>query len=166
MTAYVTEAEAETYFDGDPRAEDFLAADMAWYLTKATKIIDGLPLKGQTYYDLGATDDSTHQTHQFPRWIDGVGYDEFDTGVGPVVPQIVKDACCEEALALYLFHADTDRSERQTMKEDGVLSYSLGGDYSENMGISNRQKHRGLLSSDAYNLLKGFIGGSVDLVVG
>jgi hypothetical protein len=165
MSDYVTEAEAETYFDGDPRADAFLAADMAWYITRASKIIDNLPLKGRTYYDFVTTSPITGQTQdqQFPRYIDGQCYG-WNLGTNlPEVPQEVKDACCEEALSLYAFYADTDRSERKTMKEDGVKSYSLGGDYSENLDRSNSEKHKGLLSSDAWDLLKGYIAGAVEV---
>jgi hypothetical protein len=80
------------------------------------------------------------------------------------VPQNVLDACCEEALAIYLFLADTDRSERKTMKEDGVKSYSLGGDYSETLGGSNSDKHYGLHSTEAYNLLSKYIARTFPIV--
>jgi hypothetical protein len=158
---------AITYFTGDPRAAAFVALGdgMAWYLKRATKKIDELPLKGTTYWYLttDAVPGSERQNRQFPRIIDGIVCDYvLDTAI-PVVPQSVKDACCEEALALYLFHADTDRTERKTLQEDGVQSYSLGGDYSENLGKSNTDKHKGLLSSEAWGWLKGYIAGSIEL---
>jgi hypothetical protein len=157
---------ALAYFSGDPRAAAFIAtpATMAWYLKKATKKIDSLPLKGSTYYY--STNNilivGQQQARQFPRLIDGVCYGWNINTTLPEVPQDVLDACCEEALALYLFYADTDRSERKTMKEDGVQSYSLGGDYSENLGKSNSDKHKGLLSSEAYDFLKGYIAGAIE----
>ena len=150
---------AVTYFEDDPRATAFISTPsaMAWYLRKATKIIDGLPLRGRKYQLDGA------QTRQFPReYRDGYDRNEL-TGVAEV-PQNVLDACCEEALAIYLFLVDTDRSERKTMKEDGVKSYSLGGDYSENLGTSNSDKHYGLLSTEAYNLLSKHIARSFPIV--
>lgn len=150
--------EAESYFDGDPRAAAFIALeDISWYLKRATKAIDKLPLRGRKYMLDGSQD------RQFPReYRDGYDWNE-DTGTVEV-PQNVKDACCEEALEIYLFMADTDRSERKTMKEDGVKSYNLGGDYSENLGASNSDKHYGLLSSDAYTLLSKHIARSFPIV--
>jgi len=156
---YVAWNEAQTYFSSDHRATAFvaLASGMLWYLQRATKTIDGLPLRGRKY-QLDGT-----QARQFPREY-REGYDQNElTGVAEV-PRNVEDACCEEALALYLFYADTDRSERKTMKEDGVKSYSLGGDYSENLGGSNSDKHNGLLSSEAYNLLSKHIARSFPIV--
>jgi hypothetical protein len=157
---------ALAYFAGDPRATAFIAtpATMDWYLKRATKIIDNLPLKGRTYYDFVTVSPITgqQQDRQFPRYIDGACYGYNINSNLPEVPQEVLDACCEEALALYLFHADTDRSERKTMKDDGVKSYSLGGDYSENLEKSNSDKHKGLLSSEAWRMLSGYVAGAVE----
>jgi hypothetical protein len=158
--AYVLVSDANIYFAGDPRATAFLAlttAEKIWYLKRATKTIDGLPLRGRKYLRDGT------QARQFPREY-REGYDMNESTGLAEVPQAIEDACCEEALALYLFYADTDRSERKTMKEDGVKSYSLGGDYSENLGGSNSDKHNGLLSSEAYNLLSKHIARSFPIV--
>lgn len=165
--SYVDSSEAETYFEDDPRAEDFLEDDkLEWYLKRATKIIDNLPLRGTTYYEFTtkATPGADEQNRQFPRVIDRVAYGWDDDSSLPEVPQDVLDAVCEEALAIYLFMADTDRTERKTMREDGVKSYSLGGDYAENFDKSISDKHKGLLSADAYNLMKGYIAGAVEVV--
>jgi hypothetical protein len=165
LGAYVTISEAAAYFASDPRATAFLAlsADMAWYLRRATRTIDELPLKGSTYYYFVASDPITgQQDKQFPRYIDGMCYGWNINTLLPEVPQEVLVACCEEALALYLFHADNDRSERKTMKDDGVKSYSLGGDYSENLDKSNSEKHKGLLSSEAWKMLSGYIAGAIE----
>lgn len=161
-----TDTEFETYLTGDPRAAAIalLAASssvQAWYLKRATKIIDGLPFKGQTYYDIGTGENE--QERQFPRWIDGQAYVETDSGDGAEVPQEVIDACCEEAIALYAFYSDSDRTDRKTMKDDGVQNYNLGGVYSEALGASHFDKH-GLMSSEARRLLSGYLSGSVEMV--
>lgn len=159
---YVDIATATSYFSGSPRAIDFLAlgVGMDWYLREAAKIIDGLPLKGRTYYEIG--DGADEQERQFPRWIDGVAHDYDDESGVARVPQAVIDACCEEALALYLFYADSDRTDRKTMAEDGVQNYNLGGIYSETLGKSHVAKH-GLMSSEAKRLMSGYIAGAVEL---
>lgn len=153
--------EAESYFSGDPRATAFLALEsIAWYLQRATKIVDGLSFKGRTYYDIGTSENE--QQRQFPRWIDGIAFD-YDDELGEAqVPQAVKDACCEEALALYLFHSDSDRTDRKTMKDDGVTNYNLGGVYSESLGKSHQDKH-GLLSAEARRLLASYLIGALEL---
>jgi hypothetical protein len=154
--------DATAYFSGDPRAVAFLALDedMAWYLQRATKIIDNLPLKGTTYWQLttDATPGAGEQNRQFPRFIDGVAYG-WDIGSSlPEVPQEVLDACCEEALGIYLRH-DTQRLQNQ---REGVASQSISGS-SETyvLGVANR--YHGLLSKDAYDLLKGFIAGAIEM---
>lgn len=150
--------EAEAYFSGDPRATAFIALDdISWYLKRATNIIDGLPLRGRKYMLDGSQD------RQFPRqYREGYDMNEL-TGVAEV-PQNVLDACCEEALEIYRFHADTDRGERKDMQDDGIKSYSLGGDYSETMGVSNTEKHHGLKSSEAYRFLAKHIARSFPIV--
>ena len=161
---------AEAYFSGDPRATAFLALDsgMAWYLRRATKAIDAMPLAGLTYYiyNRNTTIDTDEQSLAFPRVINGLVHDwDEDTGL-PIVPQNVKDACLEEALTLYKFFADSDNTDRQAMMDQGVQSYNLGGVYQEALGPGNTYKHKGLLSSEAYRLMKGYLGGAVELTFG
>ena len=166
--SYITTIElAEAYFEGDPRATAFLALEegMAWYLRRATKKIDNLPLMGTTYYyfKAGSTGLDGYQPRQFPRIIDGIAYGWNMVSSIPEVPQEILDACCEEALALYQFYADSDNVDRKSMKEQGVKAYNLGGVYSETLGRSNADIHKGLISSEAYELLKGYIAGAVEI---
>ena len=87
MTPYLDETEAQTYFDtvlftnvwDSATSEERLKA-----LLMATRIIDRLNYFGSKV--------SESQEHQFPR-TDGSNYDS-------TVPQQIKDACCEIALAL------------------------------------------------------------------
>ncbi|MFA5408129.1 MAG: hypothetical protein WC343_05090 [Bacilli bacterium] len=160
-----TEEEARAYFAGDPRATAFLAlSSLAWYLQRATKTIDNLPLRGRTYYDFVTVSPITglQQDRQFPRWIDGMCYGWNVNSLLPEVPQEVLDACCEEALAIYLHNADTEGQARETLQNQGVKSYTLGGGYSETFGSSGKAKHKGLLSSEAFDLLKGYISGAIE----
>lgn len=162
----LTDAILEAYIGADPRAaaialKALAAASQEWYCQRATKAIDALSFKGQTYYDIGTGENE--QERQFPRWIDGQAYAETDSGDGAEVPQEVIDACCEEAIALYAFYSDSDRTDRKTMKDDGVQNYNLGGVYSEALGKSHLDKH-GLMSSEARRLLSGYLSGSVEMV--
>jgi hypothetical protein len=171
MTAFtdsyvISDTVLEAYIGADPRAaavalKALAAESQAWYCQKATRIIDSLPFKGQTYYDIGTG--TEHQERQFPRWIDGTAYNETSTGDGAEVPQDIIDACCEEAIALYAHYADTDHQERLDLQAQGVKSYSLGGGYSETFGLSGNVKQKGLLSREGYGLLKGYISGAVEL---
>jgi hypothetical protein len=165
----VTRELALAYFSGDPRAAAFIAtpATMDWYLKRATKAIDAMPLAGPTYYiyNRNTTIDTDEQSLAFPRVIDGKIHEwDDDTGL-PIVPQNVKDACCEEALALYEFYADDDAQERYDRQEQGVSSASNpSGSESYQAGII--AKRRGLHSVAAYDIMKFYLAGSVDLVFG
>jgi len=157
--SYINEADTLAYFTGDPRATAFvaLAGGVAWYLRKATKVIDALPLRGHKYMLDGS------QARQFPREYRD-GYDmNLLTGYAEV-PQCVLDACCEEALEIFRFLADTNSTDRRTMKEQGVKSTTQGSDYSETLGPGNEEKHYGLKSSEAYLLLASHIARSFPIV--
>lgn len=158
--SYVDVSEAETYFDGDPRAEDFLEEDMEWYLKRATKIIDGLPLQGRKYLRDGTQD------RQFPREYDDGHYDCDEITGEAEVPQAILDACCEEALAIYLEQAAGGTS-RAALQEEGVASYQIPGIISETFRAgSGASVRKGLKSADAYKLLVngGYIARSVPAV--
>lgn len=144
-----TEEEARAYFAGDPRATAFIAlSSLAWYLQRATKTIDALPLKGRKYLIDGT------QARQFPREYDDGHYDANEsTGVAEV-PQTVKDACCEEALEIYLAGAS---GGRQRLQEDGVQSYSIGGKLQETFVPGAATKRKGLKSKTAYDWLAFYI---------
>ena len=160
--SYVDASEAEAYFEDDPRAEDFLDDDnLEWYLKRATLMIDRLSFKGETYYEyVTGTPVGNQQNRQFPRYIDDVTYGWDSSTNLPVVPAEVKNAVFEEALEIYRFLADSDRTERKDMIEGGVKGYSLGGVYSETFGESLQSK-TGLLSSEAKKFLSGYIAGAI-----
>jgi hypothetical protein len=83
MAAYATIAEGDTYFSERLNADawdDASDSDKTKGLAQATKIIDQLNYRGEKA--------SSTQDNQFPR--------DDDTAV----PQDIKDACCEIALAL------------------------------------------------------------------
>jgi hypothetical protein len=154
-----TEEEARSYFAGDPRATAFLAlSSLAWYLQRATRAIDALPLKGHKYLRDGT------QARQFPREYEGSYFDADEATGAAEVPQAILDACCEEALELYAYYSTPDRQSRQSIQEQGVKSYSLGGGYSESFGGSPQKIRHGLQSQMAYDLLDGYIARSFKIV--
>ena len=156
--SYITTVEeADAFFAKRLGATAWTGTDKSKALQMATAAIDALPLRGRKF------DRDGTQTRQFPReYRDGYDMDEA-TGE-EIVPQAVKDACCLEALALIQFFADSDRTDRKTMQEDGVKNYNLGGVYNEALGPSNTDKHHGLLSSEAYRLLAKHIARSFPIV--
>lgn len=160
---------ALAYFAGDPRAAALIAtpATMDWYLQRATKAIDAMPLAGLTYYiyNRNTTIDSDEQALAFPRVIDGKVHDWNEDTILPIVPQNVKDACCEEALALYLFYADDDAQERYDRQAQGVSSASNPAG-SESYQAGTIAKRRGLHSVAAYDLMEGYLAGSIELNFG
>lgn len=155
--SYVTIAEAEAYFEDDPRAEDFLEEDITWYLIRATKVIDALPLRGVKYLTDGT------QARQFPRqYREGYDMDEL-TGEAEV-PQHVEDACCEEALAIYLHLQDPMGLEVEKMQARGATAASIGGEGSETWRPGAKDLRAGLKSEDAYKMLAKHIARSFPIV--
>lgn len=144
--SYINEADAREYFEDDPRATAFLAlTSIAWYLKRATKKIDALPLRGTKYYLDGT------QERAFPRQYRD-GYDWNESTGAPEVPQCVLDACCELALAIYL-RGDTQRLQNQI---EGVSSQSIAGS-SETYVPGAADRYNGLLSKDVYDLISSHI---------
>lgn len=139
MSAYVTLEEANTYFASRLHAEAWTAAadvDKQKALDMATRAINRTLVKGvKTSYD---------QTNQFPRYPDAE------------VPQAVKDACCEEALALL----ERGNSQRRRLQQEGVQSLSVGG-LSETYVAGARGG--GLISQEAKELLRPWLLGAVSI---
>lgn len=139
MAAYATVEEATTYFASRLHAEAWTsasAADKGKALSMATQAIDRQPLKG-------SKSDSA-QTLGFPRYPD------------TEVPQAVKDATCEEALALL----ERGDSQRRKLQAEGVTSMSIGG-LSETYAAGSG---RGLLSQEARELLRPWLLGAVNII--
>lgn len=159
--SYVDSIEAETYFEDDPRAVAFIDEDMDWYLKKATLAIDSLYLKGSTYYTIDQLNPGTgYQSRQFPRVVNGRVYNWDYTASSELVPEEVKNAVFEEALALYDLYASAGNSKRRKLQEQGVTSFSLGK-LSETYAPGAARKWKGLHSQEAYDFLKGYIAGAV-----
>lgn len=161
-----TVEEADALAATVPGSTAWTGSSKAAALQEATRRIDSLPLRGiryeQKYIKNGVqydgNSDGLTQVLEFPRYIDGVAV-EWDHGTHkPIVPDLVKMACIMEAISILEFLADTDRSERRTMKDDGVQSYNLGGDYSETLGPSTMDTQGGLQSKVAWRLMKRYIG--------
>ncbi len=133
MSTYCTTTEAATYFSGRLHADSWVSAnecDKTKALVMATRIIDRQPVKGvKAAYNQG---------NQFPRYPD------------KEVPQAVKDATCEEALALL----ERGNGQRRKLQAEGVTSFSVGG-LSETylQGI----RGGGLLSQEARELLRPWL---------
>lgn len=158
--SYVDATEAETYFENSPLAITFLDSEyLEWYLQEATRHIDQLTLAGQKY-DPDIVAGVAVQALQFPRIIDGVTCDWNDSTDLPVVPQAVKDACLEEALAIFSQGA----GGRRDLQEQGVASYQIPGIISETFRPGAATRLGGLRSADAHRLLKTYIARSVPII--
>ena len=153
--SYVDAAEASTYFENSPLAITFLDSEyLEWYLQEATRHIDRLTLAGQKY-DTDIVAGVAVQTLQFPRIIDGVTCNWNDSTDLPVVPQAVKDACLEEALAIFSQGA----GGRRDLQEQGVASYSIGGKLQETFRPGAGTEN--LLSSKARRIMRRFVGAEI-----
>lgn len=137
--SYCTIEYADEYFSGRLHAESWGQADDSTKekaLRQATKIIDRQPLKGRK------TDPS--QPLAFPRYPD------------TEVPEAVKEACCEEALALL----ERGNSQRRKLQQEGVQSITLGSMSETYVAGAGR----GLLSQEAKELLKPWLLGAVMII--
>jgi hypothetical protein len=136
---YCTIEGADEYFTGRLHAESWSGADSETKekaLRQATKEIDRQLLKGRK-----ATDT---QELAFPRYPD------------TEVPEAVKEACCEIALALL----ERGNSQRRKLQQEGVQSFSLGNmseTYAAGAG-------KGLLSQEAKELLRPWLIGAVNII--
>ena len=136
--SYIDIEEANEYFAGRLHAErwgETSDADKEKALRQATKEIDRQLLKGRK-----ATDT---QELAFPRYPD------------TEIPEAVKEACCEIALALL----ERGNSQRRKLQQEGVQSLSLGNmseTYAPGAG-------RGLISQEAKELLRPWLLGGVNI---
>ncbi len=134
--SYIDIDGADEYFAGRLHAESWSGADSETKekaLRQATREIDRQPLTGRK-----AADD---QALAFPRYPD------------TEAPEAVKEACCEEALALL----ERGNNQRRKLQQEGVQSFSLGNmseTYTAGAG-------KGLLSQEAKELLKPWLIGAV-----
>jgi len=136
INSYIDIAGADEYFAGRLHAESWGQADDSTKekaLRQATRAIDRQPLKGRK--------NDPAQVLAFPRYPD------------TEVPEVVKEACCEEALALL----ERGNSQRRKLQQEGVQSFSLG-----NMSeVYVPGAGRGLLSQEAKELLRPWLLGGV-----
>ena len=137
--SYIDIEEADEYFSGRLHAESWSGADSETKekaLRQATKEIDRQPLTGRKTTD--------NQALAFPRYPD------------EEIPEAVKEACCEEALALL----ERGNSQRRKLQQEGVQSFTLGNmseSYAAGAG-------RGLLSQEAKELLRPWLIGAVHII--
>lgn len=134
--SYIDIDGADEYFAGRLHAESWSGADSETKekaLKQATKEIDRQPLGGRKA--------NSGQALAFPRYPD------------TEIPETVKEACCEEALALL----ERGNDQRRKLQQEGVQSFSLGN-MSETY-ITGAGK--GLLSQEAKELLRPWLLGGV-----
>ncbi len=153
--SYITVVDAATYFgDRIPAATAWAGAtddQKTAALISATKRIDRLRIRGRKYLST--------QALAFPRTYNHPTVEDMLEDGSPLysvtsVPQYVKDACCEEALALL----DYGDSKRLKLQAQGVAGFTVGS-------LSERFKPlgRGLLSEEAFALLRDEIAGAVPI---
>ena len=138
MQSYCTIEYADEYFKNRLHAESWGQADESTKekaLKQATRAIDRQLLGGRKT--------SPEQELAFPRYPD------------TEVPEAVKEACCEEALAIL----ESGNSQRRKLQQEGVQSFTLGNmseSYAAGAG-------KGLLSQEAKELLRPWLLGAVNI---
>lgn len=159
--SYVDVAYADDYFDNRLFSENWYSQDAdtkMQALIMATKKIDNLVLSG-----IKAVEDQKLQmprafytyrnTYYYPQHL--LGYRDNNWIVETEVSQNVKDAVCEEALAIL----EVGNSNRTKLQNQGVKSYSAG-----EISETYDGRKRSLLSPTAKELLKKYIAGSVVVI--
>lgn len=143
VNSYISLTEANAYFGGRYNSERWQEAnetEKEQAILTATRRIDRQKLKGRKV--------TAEQPLAFPRMAFGT--------VCEAPPQ-VKDAVCEEALALMV--ADTTRLQRIA---EGVQSVKIG-DASETYSAQYAMRTDGLLSMEAEALLSHWLVGTVPI---
>ena len=136
--SYVDIEGANEYFENRLHAESWGQADdetKEKALRQATKTIDRQPLRGRKI--------ETGQDLAFPRYPD------------TEVPEVVKEACCEEALAIL----ERGNSQRRKLQLEGVQSFALGNMSETYVAGAGR----GLLSQEAKDLISPWLLGAVNI---
>lgn len=134
--SYCTIEYADEYFKNRLHAESWGQADESTKekaLKQATRAIDRQPMKGRKTTD--------NQALAFPRHPD------------TEIPAAVKEACCEEALAML----ERGNSQRRKLQQEGVQSFALGNMSETYVAGAGR----GLLSQEAKELLRPWLIGAV-----
>ena len=144
--SYATIAEGNTYFYDRLNATDWTEAspsDKGKAMLQACRDVDSLKFIGRKYY-LGLVGASNYQKLEFPRqypvrgaYIDDVLEEYIDTAQAsqrfprslnnagnPYIPQLVKDAQCEQAINL--LGQGSDALKRKDLQAQGVESFRLG----------------------------------------
>jgi len=137
--SYIDIGGADEYFENRLHAErwgETSDADKEKALRQATKEIDRQLLRGRKT--------NPEQELAFPRYPD------------TEVPEAVKEACCEEALAIL----ESGNSQRRKLQQEGVQSFSLGN-MSETFAAG---AGKGLLSQEAKELLRPWLLGGVNII--
>ena len=149
--SYITTVEeADAMVLTRPNSSAWTGASKSAALQEATRRIDSIPLRGKKY------DLDTPQTREFPRTIDNTIVDLDTDGLTPKVPDIVKWAVLEEAIAILDISAP-DSTLRRRLQQDGVASAGYSGT-SETFIPGAGSRRCGLQSQQAYNYMRRYIG--------
>ncbi|MEA4884262.1 MAG: DnaT-like ssDNA-binding protein [Clostridia bacterium] len=151
IESYISVIDADLYFGSRYGADQWRAATevhKTQALITATRTIDMQRLRGRPTSDA--------QPLAFPRAVYWRGAWSAETEV----PEAVKAATCEEALAI--LSQDTQRATRQ---RDGLTAVSIG-DASESYSaeVLARAQSGGLLSAQAKMLIRPWLVGAVPIV--
>jgi len=151
---YVTLADANAYFANRLNTQIWDGAgdnDKSKALIMATKSLDRLIFKGSKV--------NIDQSLQFPRYFKEYIHAEFlnlISGVTLDIPQLVQDACCEEAMAI--LGGVSNPNTRATLQQQGVKRIKFGNaeeEYITQSGVNNTQ------SSEAKIILRPYLASSV-----
>lgn len=152
--SYVDKIEADAYLGGHPSFDSWNTASAGVqerYLKTASRRVDALPLIGQRY--------DPDQSLEFPRrYVDWSTDADTDNDGNPDVPERVKDAVCEEAIALYLGDTAEKTPILKNVSVEGI-SFSLA-----DTDIPEARDMKGLASLEAFRIMERYISDSTEVI--
>ncbi len=155
-----TTADFESRLEDDPRASAVAlraaaTATQEWYLVRATRNIDQMPFIGYKC----ASDQALQHPRKFitnPEtdnpWGETLSIDAYGYYYDTAVPECIKQATVEEAIALYSALGGSSEFNEAALQAAGVSSFSLGK-LSMSFVPGSGSRYGSLHSKEAYDLL-------------
>lgn len=161
LSYITTTADFEARLEDDPRASAIAlraaaTATQEWYLVRATKNIDQMPFIGYKY----ASDQALQHPRKFitnPEtdnpWGETLSIDAYGYHYDTAVPEAIKAATVEEAVALYSGIALSSEFDEAALQAAGVSSFSQGK-LSVSFVPGSASRYGSLHSKEAYEILE------------
>lgn len=161
LSYITTTADFESRLEDDPRASAIAlkaaaTATQEWYLVRATRNIDQMPFIG---YKCASDQDLQHPRKFIINpevdnpWGETLSTDAYGYYYDTAVPECIKQATVEEAIALYSAVGGSSEVNEAALQAAGVSSFSLGK-MSMSFVPGSASRYGSLHSKEAYEILE------------